>query len=172
MAYPEENLDYLPDVSEEDSLLRPGQLSEKDEQYLSSYNRLIDKGFLSALTSNEYKVWRLFANTQISIGEISSELGLSQSTVRKYIKQVTNKLKEELEVEHNWNRPVEQKYTRAGFKRHLKTKLIKHGSNTDAEKTDKLFKSRIKEHQKEVDDFLKRNPLVKRQFEDEDYEDQ
>jgi predicted transcriptional regulator len=172
MAYQEENLDYLPEVSEEDSLLRPGQLSEKDEQYLSSYNRLIDKGFLSALTQSEYKVWRLFANTQITIKEISNELGLSQSMVRKYIKQVTNKLKEELEVEHNWNRPIEQKYTRTGFKKNLKTKLIKSSTNTDAEKTDRLFKNRIKEHQKEVDDFLRRNPLVKRQFEDEDYEDQ
>jgi len=171
MAYQEENIDNIPDVSEEDSLLKPGLLSEKDDNYLESYNRLIEKGFLSSLTQNEYKVWRLFTNTQISVRDISKELELSISTVKSYIKQVVNKLQEELEVERNWHRPIEQKYSNNGFKKNLKAIQNKDLSHKESDKTEKLFKERLKTHKKEIDLWLKQHPLVKRKLEKDDNED-
>jgi predicted transcriptional regulator len=171
MAYQEEDVDNIPDVSEEDSLLRPGMLSEKEEHYLDSYNRLIEKGFLSALTQNEYKVWRLFSCTQADVFTIAKELTLSVSMVRKYIKQVTNKLREELEIEHNWSRTTEQKYSNTGFKKNLKITRNKRVDNKDSDKTELLFKERLKAHKKEIDDWLKKNPLVRRKLEDDNNED-
>jgi predicted DNA-binding protein YlxM (UPF0122 family) len=171
MAYQEENIDNMPDVSEEDSLLKPGQLSEKDEKYLDSYNRLIQQGFLSTLTHQEYKVWRLFSNTQASINEIAEELDLSPSMIRKYIKKVTNKLREELAVEHDWSRPAEQKYSRTGFKKDLKVVLSRDTTRKSALKADRLFKERLKAHKKEVDAFLKTHPLIRPKCEDNFNED-
>jgi len=165
MAYQEESIDHCPDISEEDSLLTPGMLTDSQEKYLESYNRLIEKGFLSALTKKEYEVWRLFVNTKLPIWGIADELNLSIKMVRKYIKKVTTKLREELENECNWNRPVEQKYSRTGAQKHLRVVTTKQASNPSTEE-DRLFKAKLKAHKKEIDTFLKKHPLVSHQYQD------
>jgi DNA-binding CsgD family transcriptional regulator len=169
MAYQEENIDNCPNVSEEDSLLTPGMLSESQEHYLDSYNRLIAKGFLSTLTKKEYEVWRLFTNTKLPISGIADELQLSMKMVRKHIKKVTIKLREELETECNWNRKIEPQYSRTGAQKYIRVVTTNADPNPSIDE-DHLFKARLKAHKKEVDAFLKAYPLVSHQYKDSDYE--
>jgi hypothetical protein len=166
MDYKNENIDDVPDFSEEDALLTPRMISPKDRRNLSDYNRLIKKGFLSTLTLLEYRVWRLYANTGSSIPMIADSLDISKREVKKYISQVVNKLKIELEIEKDWSKPVKQKFSRTGTQKGIKTVSKVSPDDRDVEQVDKLFKERIRKYQKEVDAFLKKHPLVRRKMEE------
>jgi DNA-binding CsgD family transcriptional regulator len=169
MADQQDDINAFENISDEDALLQPGMLSKSQTKYLSSYNRLIKKGFLSTLTHQEYKVWRLFANTRASVDEISNELNLSSSMVAEYIQQVVSKLKEELAIEKNWKKPIEQKYTKTGFKKYLREKEIDDPVYKASRQIDKLFKDRLQIHQKEVDAFLRKHPLKRRKPDEDDF---
>lgn len=150
-----EAIDANPDqLSEEDTIIKKSVLSDEDEEKVSSYYKLVNAGILKKLAPRQREVWKLRFFRWCDEQEISEKLGISLSAVRSHLTRAGAKIKEEIIKQQKKKAMLDGNYFNDGFKKQI--------HSIGETKTDKEFGDRFEKSQKEIDDFCKRHPELRR----------
>lgn len=150
-----ESTDANPDhLSEDDVLIKRSELSDEDEEKLADYYKLISKGLLKKLSPRQQTIWKLRFFRWCSEKEIGLELGLNIKTIRKHLELAAEKIRVEIEKQQKCKDRLDGNYFKDGFKKKVHTEGV---SNTD-----KDFAERLERGEKEIDDFCRKHPELRR----------
>lgn len=154
---PQANPDLLAEHSEESTL------SNKDEEKLQAYARLVSKGFIDNLTKQQRVIWKLAVDKLMKVSDIAIKLKLSKQAVYTVITRVAKKIRIEItkelrceEATMRLSKKQEKIYTN-NFTQGFQKVSEKGKSNTDD-----LFNERLEYRNAEIEAFIKQHPSLRR----------